>query len=313
MLTYEPQIERYIYSRLAGQRDELSLKIEAFLRQLPPLCGDERKRHLASNLLNKTHVLLREIWDEGVSLQVGVSSLRYVFEALVHAELLSREDDYFEKIYYSVQVVRQERAEAFLRKIKADLRVLERYEAKELEIRQAYRDSASEEGLARLDVEEERIYRELERELSISLDATEFNSIHVQKSLLADKLIPAYETDNPGLKTEFTDLAQQLVASIPFNRKFDLRGQKTKVEKVLRDQRSWRKKAEDAGLGEEYEFLYKYSSAILHCTSYSIFTSAELERAELLMFRSLANKYLFRLLDCLRAFCTPHVRHIELE
>ena len=277
------------------------------------LCADEKKRHLAANLTHKTKGLYAEIWDEGASLQVSVSSLRYIFEALVHAELLCREHDYFEKVYYSVHVLRHERAGAFLKKIKSDLNILEEYGAREQKIHQAYGRGASEPEISRLDSEEERLYQELEKELSISLDATEFNSISIQKSLLKERVIPAQESGSLELKNEFTDLAQRLVASIPFNKKFDLRGQKSKVEKALRDTRSWRRKAEDAGLAEEYEFLYGYWSALLHCTSYSIFTNAELERAELMMFKSLANKYMFRMLDRLRSFSMPHVRYVEIE
>ena len=94
-----------------------------------------------------------------------------------------------------------------------------------------------------------------------------------------------------------------LAKNLDFNRKFQIKGQATKIPKILSDKRKWKQKAEDADLRNEYAFVYDYTSTILHCTSYSVLTNAEVEKPEFLTFRSLSNTFMRGIFENLFKFC----------
>lgn len=303
MITYEPSIEKYIRERLSKQKGDIGIKKNDFLFLLPRMCREDRKRHLATTLTNKVFVLFEELWKEEATLQSSIAALRYFLEALIQAELLCKEVDYFEKIYYSVSNHKLKKAEVYLEKVKTDFRILEEYEKKENEIKEAYRGKTEEHQLTEQMQKEDRLYNDLDYELTISLDAAEFNSIDVQKMMLKEQFIPSIEKGIADMRQEYNLLSKKLADDLEFNRKFQIRGQASKVPKVLKETRTWKQKSIDAGLESEYQFVYEYTSSLLHCTSFSILTNVEIEKPEFIMLRSLANKYMARLLDRLHIFC----------
>jgi len=303
MITYESGIEQYILNRLSKQKDAIETKKKDFLILLPSLCNEDKKRHLATTLTKKVFVLYEEIWKNDPTLQSSIASLRYILEALIQTELLYKESDYFEKIYHSVLKHKINKTQTYLEKVKSDCLILEAYEKKEDIIKEKYKKGMDEHQINDLMQQEDQIYDDLDYELTISLDASEFNSLGVQKMMLEQNVIPSLEKGIEEMKKELDDLSKALAIDLEFNRKFQIRGQSTRVPKVLKDSRSWSKKASDAGLENEYQFVYGYTSSLLHCTSFSILTNLEIEKSEFVTIRSLANKYMARIFDRLYEFC----------
>lgn len=303
MITYEPGIEKYILERLSKQKDAIESKKNDFLILLPRICNEDKKRHLATTLTNKIYVLYEALWTVDSSLQSSIASLRYILEALIQTELLCKESDYFEKIYHSVLNHKINKAKTYLEKVKSDFLILEKYEEKENIIKEKYKEGMNEIEIKALMEQEDHIYDDFDYELTISLDATEFNSLGVQKMMIEKNIIPSLEKGVEEMTKELDELTRSLATDLEFNRKFQIRGQSTKVPKALKDTRSWNQKASDANLENEYKFVYDYTSSLLHCTSFSILTNIEIEKSEFVMIRSLANKYVARIFDGLYGFC----------
>lgn len=86
MFTYAPGIDRYVSERLSGQRNDLLKRIDQFLFLHPRMYGEDEKHNLSTTLPNKICLLYEEIWSENETLQASISSLRYIFEAVIHAQ-----------------------------------------------------------------------------------------------------------------------------------------------------------------------------------------------------------------------------------
>ena len=301
MLTYEPGINKYISQRLSEQKDDIVKKNGDFLILLPQFCNDDEKRNLATTLSNKLIRLFNELWDEETSLQSAISALRYILEAQIHSVLLCNEDDYFEKIYYNGIGHKIKKHELLLAQSKKDLALLPKYHEEENKF--CFDEVKTEEDAKAILNSQDLIYDKLDEEFSIFLDATEFFGINNQESMIKTKIIPGIENEIKNLEALRRDIYKDLASKTDFNRKFNIRGQTSKIPKVISDKRTWKQKAIDAGLDDEYTFVYDYTSSLLHCTSFSILSNPDIEAPEFTTFRSLSNKLMRNISKNLFTFC----------
>ena len=147
------------------------------------------------------------------------------------------------------------------------------------------------------------IYDKLDEEFSIFLDAAEYFGLDIQESMINSKVIPSIENEIKNLEATRLEIYKDLATNLDFNRKFNIRGQTSKIPKIISDKRTWKQKAIDAEMLDEYTFVYDYTSSLLHCTSFSILSNPEIEAPEFITFRSLSNKFMNHINKNLFAFC----------
>ena len=86
------------------------------------------------------------------------------------------------------------------------------------------------------------------------------------------------------------------------------------LQDLLMDKRPWSQKARIVGLQDEYQFSYEYTSSLLHCIGYSLFTEPEIQYAEEFIIRGLANKYSSRALEELHRYSkVPRMKVVFVE
>lgn len=302
MLTYDPRIDKVIRQRLTEKKECISKKKDDFLFLLPRFCNDDGKRRLVTTLSNKLMVLYQELWEEETSLQSAIASLRYILEALISSELLCKEDDYYEKVYYGIARHQIEKYELLLSMARNDIELINTYKTKEDQL--SLKDISSERNAKAIMQAKDDLYENLDEEFSMFLDSTDYFGLDHQAEYITSEVIPIIEKKITDLMEQSKVVQKELASNLEFNRKFKIKGQATKVSKILSDNRKWKQKAIDAGLYDEYSFVYNYTSSILHCMSFSFLTNTEIEEPELMTFRSLSNKFMNRLFKNLFTFCS---------
>lgn len=246
-------------------------------------------------------ILFDELWNENTSLQSAIASLRYILEALIHTKLLCAEDDYFEKVYFGVSKHQIRKYELLLEQARNDIQLLSSFKNEEEKVN--YKNVTSEEDAKMVMQKQDAMYEKLDEYFSVFLDAAEYFGPDAQLDFIENNVIPSIEEKITELNEGIQSRNKALASDLGFNRKFHIKGQASKIPKILSDKRSWKEKAQQAGLESEYAFVYDYTSAILHCTSFSILTNPDVEKPEFLTFRSLSNTFMRGILENLFKFC----------
>lgn len=159
----------------------------------------------------------------------------------------------------------------------------------------------------------DELIEKLDRELTIFLDSVHINGLDYMAHVLRKVVHPEYSkklNEIESLKKYtlsefFAD--QKLLALMPANSVEEL-------ENLLADKRNWSKKASLVGLQDEYNFFYEYTSSLIHCIGYSLFTTPEVQYSEDFMIKGLANKYSSRAIAYLHDYINdPPMKFIFIE
>lgn len=204
---------------------------------------------------------------------LGVLSLtRYIFELAVWIRLM-KSDDRYGLLYYRILLKEmQEYYEKLARQCEREVALLERLEAKErnhsAKVRQAARNVAETNDAlwkASNDIDEEAA--EL---FSIYADDAKRNGYGFQAHLIEKQALP-----------NSRDAAAEAARCLQL---FDS-GNKTDISYLRKEKWRWDAMATKAGMSDEYEFIYSYTSRLLHAKPSSLTTDQKsLEETEMYIF-----------------------------
>ena len=195
-------IDRHCKERLEQQK----AKILEDAKALPVTCGTFRRDSVCysvvQNLTQRISELLRAAFAVEESFQSRISSVRYLFEALIQSALLAQEPEYGHKIYFGAVSKAVEKCRLCLEKLGKEQALLESYINREKAIFSELRDAAD--SAAVID-RSDALIDELDRELTIFLDSADFNGLDYLAHLLTSAVHPGYLQRLSQLESVRTD------------------------------------------------------------------------------------------------------------
>jgi len=253
------------------------------------------KYKISKHIIDKLTKLINELNKNPNDLHKQVSISRYVLETLIITQLLIKEKDYFLKLYFSIYIHQENKIKNMKERLKREIEVLEENQINyELEIKDKTSD------------EEEEIFQKYKNKINkdiqiFTLKIEEFGFgglIHILKN----EHLVQYQTKLKEIQNKKIAKAKELVKEEWFKEYFDAKRQHSKVFTFFKDRRSWKQKAEDSDLKNEYELNYKITSDLMHFCSYSLFTLKDIKDEEIKYYYLLLNQYLERIINNLNLF-----------
>lgn len=249
-------------------------------------------------LLQKIHMLLKNIINESSDLLLNYSTVRYTLESLIQCRLIEKEQDYIYKICYSIYTHQIDKTERFIERLKNEITIISKYENMENEHDNKIKPK---EGANQVNdlleyIENGTAYQHAldnlaDDELTIFFGDYKNNGYTFQKYIMENDLMKRHTDNLENFIQLRNKKAKEILKKDYITSLFDFRNQYTRVFKQLKDDRSWKEKAVETNLSEEYKLMYEISSAILHSTSYSIVTSTEPSEQEVYLALDLIYKY----------------------
>jgi hypothetical protein len=253
--------------------------------------GEYWKAAFLANSLVRVRIFLEQnfYWFEPVNL---LGCTRYMFELTVWLSLLRLDSRYGLVCYY--ELLRQQRDfyAASKKQSECEISYLRDYEKAEETLlkeaisaamtmpQEAERMTAIHQAPARVAV---GIDEDASRKFSLYAEQARRNGYGFQAYLVETKVVPRH--------TQAVDDIERELRAFEFQLPGDVR--------TLAKQRwNWKEQAEKVGMSEEYEFIYRYTSLLMHATPVSIITDQKnLELDEVRMFL----KYVrVRIIDAVR-------------
>jgi hypothetical protein len=219
------------------------------------------------------------------------------------------EESFKYKVRYSIYKHQLDKANSHIKYSKLDLALISTVASKEESLHQKLNESNSEKVFADVD----QLYDELDEEISILLEQAGFNGADYHKEFVNRYIDRQTERKNK-ISKEWEEKKKLLLRDTEACALFNFRNQISKVESELKDIRSWKQKAKDAGLSEMHEFIYDYTSALMHSTSYAVLTPHQLDETEITMILSLATRLNSDILKKLKSFAgVPNMRVLHID
>lgn len=261
---------------------------------------------LVINYIDAVEKCLDEINGNPVSTIASVVNLRFLFELCIHTRLLNKENSYKFKVYYSLYQSQLKKSESMIKYIQTDLYHLNVIEAEENKI---LTSTNSQEIIAKID----NLYEDVDEEIYLFLDAVAINGVGYHRHIIK-KYLEKAEARNDELTEEWNKAKCSLRQNDEFKNIFGSSQQPSSIEKLLKDGRSWKNKADAVNLSEVYNIVYDYTSSLIHSNSYSTMIPNQLEKAETNMVKSLSNRLASDILKGLMVFASiPNVKVINYE
>lgn len=207
-----------------------------------------------------------------------LATTRYVFETLVWLRLLYREPEYGLVFYGKVISGQLQHFRNFRKKLEGEISIFEKLEKEESKRHQeglrgltenAQTINADQVSEATASIMNE-IDRRARRAFSLYAHDAKRNGYGFQAHLIRKKAIPQIVAQIEQLEAE----EKAFITKFP-----------TLVRKKLKDRWNWKAEAGRVGMLAQYEFIYSFTSRLLHATPASIFTDEKnLEAPETLLF-----------------------------
>ncbi|MEI2443882.1 hypothetical protein V8V73_25320, partial [Priestia megaterium] len=284
------------------------------------------KDEVCKNLVHTLHNLVSTALNSNDNLITLVSTLRYTLESLIVTKLCLKEPDYIYKMYFQTEMIHNSRLNSMISRIQNEIKLLDELDleeqrltikyGKELvkkikKLEDTYKDDADLLGgkVRKASSElKEKIFSEMNQKayehISLFFEDVENNGFDFQKDLIKNQLLSPYEEELRKSEKKLEEIARNLANSDYFSELFNLSGQPEKVWEALEDKkrgryRTWQQKASTVNLGDEYTSIYELTSKLLHCVSYSIFTSKFLAEEELLLIYRQLFQYIKKIIKCI--------------
>lgn len=155
-------------------------------------------------------------------------------------------------------------------------------------------------------IENKKVFQKYKKEvlshLNIYFDQLEEFGFEWLIVNLEQDILKAYNEKLEEFKNLTLKKAKQLAKEEWFKEYFDVKSQHTKAFKCLSDVRTWREKATSVNLEEEYDLNYELTSSLLHFTSYSLFTSNQIDDDEIAYNYMLLNQYISQIINNISNF-----------
>lgn len=265
------------------------------------------KYELTCKIIEKLIHIQNKIIEPKLSLLELNSALRFVLETLIQSELLIVEPEYTFKLYYAIYIHHVEKTKKFINRIKSEIQIMEFYEQRDLDtskiIIQGKQNNEPKDVIAKKHKDAQNtIDEEADLEFTIFSGNYKFNGYGYTKTYLESEVLPQYEQRLIQFQEMKTEVAKIIVKQDRISNLFNFKDQHSKVFSELKDNRSWEKKADKVGLLDQYRLIYDFTSALLHCTSYSLKTNNEFSEGETTMAKSMIYKYSKKILKNLKRY-----------
>ena len=310
MFRYAEGIEKYITSR----RMEVINKNNSRIQNLRSLVKDFGKSELIKDLsykyLEAVERCSKEIYEKPDSTISLISNLRFLFETCITVRLLVSEEPYKYKVRYSIYKHQLEKANSLIEYAAVDINHLTNLERKEKAI---FEQKLNESNYLEVKKEVDSFYEDLDEEISIFLDQAEFNGAGYHQEVIKSN-VSLQQKRKDEISKEWDEKKKELLEDHEANLLFNFSNQLSKIESELKDTRNWKKKADDVGLSDMYKFIYDYTSALMHSTSYSILIPNQLDDAEVTMILSLATRLNSDILKKIKIFSgIPNIQVVDID
>lgn len=286
MFNYAPGLDRYVEQRRKKVADGNQETIEQ-IRTLAGLFNNKPLvKELTLSILDSLNRCFDEIESQHDSTLLMISNLRFLFETCITTRILVTEESFKYKLRYSIYKHQLEKSKSLKEYALKDLRRLGKLATEEALLQQ---QSSSPDQFMETKIAVDKLYDDLDNEISIFLDMAEYNGADFHKTYI-DSFLSQHQEREEQIANEWLQVKKTLLEDEEATSFFDFRGQLSRVEKELKDTRSWKVKAKDVELIEMYDFIYDYTSSLLHSTSYSLLVPNQLEEGEKQMILGLATR-----------------------
>lgn len=310
MFNYAPGLDRYVEQRRKKVDDENRDTIEKIRSLAGMFNNNPLVKELTFHISDSISRCFNEIESQHDSTLLMISNLRFLFETCITTRILVAEESFKYKLRYSIYKHQLEKSKSLEEYALKDLRRLDKLSAEEDSLHQK---SSSPDQFMETKIAIDKLYDDLDKEISIFLDMAEFNGADFHKTYI-NAFLSQHREREEKIDNEWLEVKKSLLEDEEATSLFDFRGQISRVEKELKDTRSWKVKAEDVGLKEMYNFIYDYTSSLLHSTSYSLLVPNQLEEGEKLMILGLATRIKRDALTNLCKFSgIPNMKVIHVE
>lgn len=225
--------------------------------------------------INKTLKILENYNEE--SLMEIYANIRFLLETLINLRLFNQEDRYIYIFYFSIFVHKRDKTKKFISQLETEIKALKEFEAKEhLNIPTKH------------ELENDS---DFEKQMTVFSEGFRENGFGYQAHLLETQVLPKYKEELQIIIKQLNEASKEILKDKIACSLFDFRKQKSRVFKQFKDDRKWREKANDAGLTQDYDFLYNISSSLIHSTSYSILTTQNTAVSDIEFCKRFAKQY----------------------
>ena len=297
MFRYVEGLDKYVDSRRKEVIQKNNERISNIRALLPTFGKSKLVQELTIKYLDAVERCSNEIYEKPDSTISLISNLRFLFETCITARLLVSDEKFKYKVRYSIYKHQLEKANSLIEYSKLDLEILSNLESKEKYLHENMDESNVKEVFSEVD----KLYDDLDEEISILLDNAEFNGAELHKTFVNNYIDNQIDRKNE-ISKEWEIKKKELISDREACSLFEFHNQPSKVESELKDTRSWKQKAIDANLSQMHEFIYDYTSSLMHSTSYSVLVPNQLDEAEITMILSLATRLNCDILKKLKIF-----------
>ena len=317
MFHYNEEMDKYIASRrqkIIDRNNEMTKHLKASLNMFRP---DEIIYELSFKIVMSVERCMDEIYKRPESTLSFIANLRFLFETCINTRLLASEPTFKYVLRYSIYQQQIKKSKSYSVYAQKDIARLDKLIEEEKLLEKSQIDTT--EKHTKID----ELYDNLDEEISIFLDATEYTGANIHKQFIQEYL-PQHQKRENGIVEAKNKFIQELLKNKEANSLFMFDGTVDDVERKLKDtkmtkkskpqNRSWKDKANDVGLSEMYDFIYDYTSGLVHSTAYSLLVPSQLEKAEEDMIVGLGTKIANDILKNLYSFAQiPNVKIIQVE
>ncbi len=248
--------------------------------------------HLAA--LEKCHILTQNNVRFLETFNV-LTVTRYVFELLVWLRILEKDSDQAIELFVQVGEQQAEHIEAYTKKLTDEIALFREFD-KEDKIPQSLVDDLKagkirgDEVGQRMREHEAEIDRRARRRFCLYARAARVNGYGFQAHLIEEKAIPRAVQHLADVRAEQAAF-ESTIGQAEFDRI-------TKTTKGKRARSSWKDRAQSVGMGDQYEFIYGYTSKLLHALPFSFYTRQKnLEALEMEVFLDFAYVSMLDIID----------------
>jgi len=268
---------------------------------------------ISSSILNKLIVLTENMLSDNGEFVRDFSSLRYTLEALITVKLFEKDEKHMLVTYYSLFNKQIELMEKIINRLKNEMNLYEKLAVKE----DCLEESISSSEISRPFEEiKNLIDDELHSEITIFSENIETNGYSHHKSHLETKILPLYEERINYLNKQRDERANELLSNSLFKKHFPNIKNANEIFESIKSEskhKSWKEKAKETLLIEEYEYIYNFTSAIIHCDSYSFVTKSNFDENERSLIIKMQSQYLKKITESIKNFLSKSDCILQIE
>jgi len=259
------------------------------------------------NILKTMISIQSELIENSTKILTSFASIRFSLEALIQTKLLLREPEYTYKLYYSIYNHQIDKTNKLIERLKLEISIIEEFEERDIDNKKfdpliIDYQLPSEEIIKSIKPVENELYDEADKIINIFWGDFRKHGFSYTGYFLKNKTLKDLDSRLDEVNSLKIKKAKQLLQNNELNNIFDFKRQYSRVFKELKDDRSWRQKAKETELENEYNLVYDFTSAIILATSYSFSTKNKYQGREEYMAIDMITQYSNRIISNLKMY-----------